>query len=195
MLYYPSEDADPVRSWDAIREARSAAVSVTTSVNGQNAVISIADSWAKSMELNWNMVKLFHPEKIKEAERRGKGILTNGMFAIGQRGSVSVALRTIRLNNNSVVSDVVPLPCAADDPCAAGELSVFYEFLRRTSDRARSGEDLPTSPKLKVIRLVDLTIAYDQTGNVGGPIDALQLDPDGRITWFQKKKWCPEDDR
>ena len=194
---YPADTSDPVHPWDAIREARRASVgTVIIPANSQDAVNRIADAWVTSMVLNWKSVKKFHPEKVKEAARRGKGILTNGIFATANNGTISVTLRTIRLAHNMVVPETVPMPCVVDVPCASGELDIFNEFTGRTSDRAKGREgDLPSSPRSKVIRLVALTITYDKTGKVGGPIDALQLGMNGRITWFQQKDWCPEDDR
>jgi hypothetical protein len=190
---YPADSTDPVPAWDAIREARTAANIPRAPSNSGDAVVRIADAWAKQMETKWNLVKRFHPEKLREAELHGKGVLTNGIFAVGGGDSVSFTVRSIRSENANITWEAPPITCTL---CASGELGVFLEFAGRTSDRAKSHEgDLPASPLLTVVRLVDLTIAYDKSGNVGGPIDALRLARDGRITWFQKKRDCAENYR
>lgn len=192
---YPADASDLMRPWDAIREARNAADSAAPAAYGEghDVVTSIADEWAKSMRLKWESLQLFHPDKLRGAEQRGKGILTRGIFASAKDGSVSLTMRVIESNNGTITSDTPPIPCTL---CATGELDIFNEFAARVTARSKSSDgDLPTAPMLKVIRLVDLTIAYDVTGNVGGRIDALSLSPDGHITWFQKKNDCPENHR
>jgi hypothetical protein len=195
---YPADSVDPVHSWDAIHEARLASDATNGRVfaNAQDVAVSIADIWARSMERNWNMVNIWYPEKVREANKRGKGVLTSGLFATGKKGAVSLAARYIKFNG-SVYSEVVPIAdiCTNGKPCGLGELDIFFEFLLRTSDRAKKEKALPTSPILQVMRLVHLTIAYDRSGTVGGPIDALQLRPDGRVTWSRQKKDCPENHR
>lgn len=86
-------------------------------------------------------------------------------------------------------------------PCAAGMTKIVSEYDLGTSERARK-ETWSASPKVlkwmgpgaaRIIRLVDLTVAYDERiGTVGGPIDALELFPNGGLRWIQRKQNCPE---
>jgi hypothetical protein len=42
------------------------------------------------------------------------------------------------------------------------------------------------------IGLVQLTIEYQHGTSVGGPINAAELEPDGRMRWYARKQSCPE---
>jgi hypothetical protein len=48
------------------------------------------------------------------------------------------------------------------------------------------------------MRFVDLTVQYDQETvngqkDVGGPIDAVEMDQDGSVRWFALKPNCKKD--
>jgi hypothetical protein len=87
------------------------------------------------------------------------------------------------------------------EPCATGKTQVAGEFIRVTSERARQEKaHFTASAKLlarasaatiRVVRLADLTIAYDNSGTVHEPIDGLELFNDGSIRWFSRKDDCP----
>jgi len=192
---YPAVPDDKVKPWSVVSEAKRAASTIRKRHihDIRIAVVEIANIWTKRMENNWNAIKLAHPEKVKEAEERGKGMLSNGFFAIGRNGNLVAVARSIKSSNSVISSEVLPIDkmCPINVPCASGETDIFTEFGKRTSERAKA-ERLPDSPKLKVIRLVELTIAYDKTHNTGGPIDAVQLTPQGKIVWFQRKPSCPD---
>ena len=44
----------------------------------------------------------------------------------------------------------------------------------------------------RTMRLVDLTAMYHQGNDVGGPVDAVQLNNDGSVEWYKRKPNCPE---
>jgi len=195
---YPIDPSDPVHPWDAIHDARLALDVTPVGGNAQDMAASIADTWARKIVFDWNMVKIWHPEVVRWADKVNNGTLTSGLFATTKDGIVGLAARHIKLNGDRVSFEVVPLTeiCGFERLCGFGRLDIFFEFGNRTSDRARGAEGtMPNSFRLQVLRMVDLTIAYDKTGTVGGPIDSLQLSPDGRITWFHQKQDCPENHR
>jgi hypothetical protein len=80
------------------------------------------------------------------------------------------------------------------------------EFLAGKTDRAiKEAEEwnrkmLAMAPDQrdvrKAIRLVELSITYHpaaQMADIGGKIDAVQLEPSRTITWVQNEKKCPQD--
>ena len=186
-------------------EAKTSAAIDSLPVDANQRLKIIADAWSEQMKMRWTTIRIFHPEVVTWAEQSGEGILTAGIFALAVRGKMSVEFRQIKSTSGTITYDVVPASaiCASERPCGAGKLGIMLEFGMMTSERSKR-EHLTASPELsqvmdrsllEVIRLVDLTIAYDGSGSVGGPIDALQLAPDGRIKWFQKKNDCPENHR
>jgi hypothetical protein len=184
---------DPAGRWDAIHEAKQVVGLPSGRIDPSN-IDGIADECR--MVDKWKTVKFWHPEQLKIAEIRGKGALTVGIFASAANGVVAVAVREIHSSNSILTVKNAPVAalCANESPCGAGELDILLEFGGLASERAKRERLIP-SPELartydhsliEVIRLVD---------HVGGPIDALGLSPDGRITWFQKKNDCPENHR
>jgi hypothetical protein len=85
--------------------------------------------------------------------------------------------------------------------CAIGEVAIVDEFVNLTSERAKEETQSWKPPKksdpkdydiLKTIRLVELTIQY-HNDDVGGSVDAVQMDKDGGVHWFAIKKNCAKD--
>jgi hypothetical protein len=200
---YSSGKGNRAPSWDAIQEAKRAALKGRMSSTSAQTVEVTADSWATKMLANWNAIKMWHPDSIKEAEKIGKGVLTTGIFAAGKSGTISLAFRQIKSTNGTISSDAprVSEYCAMGRPCGAGDADILDELSGLTGSERAAKEQLPACSavftncdpaSLEVIRLVDLTIARHPHGGVGGPVDALQLGLDGRITWLQRKKNCAE---
>jgi hypothetical protein len=191
-------------TWDAIEDAkRIARIYAYGLPGGSGATVSaIADLWASNLQSDWRNVYAFYPDRVIEAAKMGKGILTNGLFAFSQNGIIAFTIRSITFSDQGIQISMPPIPDCTSEPCASGMTDVPLEFIKVTSQRAREEKKrFKVIPSLlartsfdmvRAVRLVDLTITYDPSGMVGGPIDALELFEDGSIRWFSRKCNCPE---
>jgi hypothetical protein len=201
---YPAAISDLSPSWSSINEAKSAILFHSLLVGSQTSEVmttSIADQWARNMVTNWQILSLHHPEKIREAAERGHGILTQGLFALAFNEQITITTREIDFQDGRVVSSAFQgIDNCMAGPCAFGRTEIFVEFNAGVSERAKKDSFAAPADALKkasfellrAIHLVDLTIAYDKSEEVGGAIDAIELFDDGSVHWYQKKENCPD---
>jgi hypothetical protein len=139
-----------------------------------------------------------HPQKRNRAVYTKELTHLNGIFACARKGTVAFTAVAVKSDSGIVTAKVITDFCKPNALCASGRLDIFNEFSGKTSARAKA-DDFQMSPDslkrgdialLEAIHFVDLTIAYDNTGEVAGPVDALSLFPDGRIEWFSPPKEC-----
>jgi hypothetical protein len=193
--YYPVAPGD-TPAWGYLDQARLASGEVrnlqpTDDVTA--AVTTVADNWSRRIEALWSVTIQKHRDEalwIVQQQQYGN-TLSHAVFAIGREGHIALSLRSVVLNFDGVhvVTEQASKICSLNAPCATGKTEVFYEFTRKTTVRSSHERPEPT-PILQVIRLVDLTIAYDTSGDVGGRVDALELSNGGHVTWHQRKENC-----
>jgi hypothetical protein len=201
---------DPAPAWDAIKEADAALLMnsssqplgfLTSNLDTATRVNAIADTWVRSMTLNWQLLYGLHPDIVKRFAEDEHGVLTIGIFAFAVGGTVSLTTRQIRFINGIIQSDAPNIVECSEHPCASGMTGIAAEYIFATSERAKN-ENWTASPEVlhwmgadmaHIIRIADLTVAYDKSGMVGGPIDALELAYDGSFRWIQRKDECPDD--
>jgi hypothetical protein len=199
--YIPFPGVDFAPAWDAIKEAEKALKTATISKGDASAKVNaVADAWAKNMQLDWQGLYLIHPDLVRKVALDEKQGLTHGVFAMEAEGQLALVARGIKFENGAITIESPEFVkyCWAPELCASGMLDIFNEYTRKTSQRAKDEKwEFPpsllerTSPDmLKIVKLVELTIAYDPSGTVGGKIDAVELDVDGSIHWFQNPN-CP----
>ena len=72
--------------------------------------------------------------------------------------------------------------------------SILADYARQ-GDAEWAKESQTIAPEardaFRLIRLIELTIAEDTSGTVGGPIDALELRRGGEVRWIARKDNCP----
>jgi hypothetical protein len=133
--------------------------------------------------------------------KKNNGQLTKGVFAIEVAGVVAIAYRSIIFADGGPTVDPADLPDCHAAPCALGKSDVYVEYvLTKQSERAKK-ETWKAPPSVlkkmspetfKIIRIADLTIAYEPSGTVGGKVDAVELWKNGSLHWIQKKSDCPD---
>lgn len=205
--YYIPPVSSGERPWDAIEEAKTAStIGVIGSTTVTEEIERIADAWAISMQANWNSFYLVHPDLVRETANEQKGLLTDGIFVEAKNGEMALTVRAIRFTNGLNLTSVETAHCEPTHWCASGQIDVFMEFANRTTPRAVMERDTwfkqfdsgsfraisSDRALLRTVRFVDLAIAYDITGTIGGPIDAIEMGKDGSIYWFMRKTQCPE---
>jgi len=201
--YIPG-DADVFRpSWNAVEEAKRVARIYGPGLPlGPGATVSaIADLWATNLQNDWRSLYAIYPDRVINQAKKGEGILTNGFFAFAQNGDIALTMRSITFGDRGIQISTTSLLYCGVQPCASGKIDVTMEFIKLTSDRAREEKKhFTVSPSVlarasfemaRAVRLVDLTITYDPTQTVGGPVDGLELFKDGSIRWFSRKDNCP----
>ena len=144
------------------------------------------------------------PDLVTKIAKPPDFALTTGIFAAARGGKIAWAIRNLDLVIDESRIAVNRSHCETGHFCASGHTDVFLEFARKTTPRALAearnwaiASDavlrwINNGNALAAIRYVDLTIAYDLSGLVGGPIDALEMRQDGSVRWFYRKANCPE---
>ncbi len=196
--YRPAKEGlDPAPAFDTVEEAHKAVRSRPNDAG--NNLNSVADARTSNMISDFRSLYDIHPEIVLEAAIKGKGTLANGLFAKAEKGKIVLAFRSITFSQdrlNLVMAESIPRDCAARI-CASGLTDVFEEYTSfpPKSERAKhEGIMNPTSSETaRIRRLVRLSILYTRPiGEVGGPIDVLELWNNGRIRWVSRKCTCPE---
>jgi hypothetical protein len=199
IVGYPNNGVfDLMPSWNVMDEARRAVIAermIGPTKTATDAVKRISEFWESNMLTRWSKMMLYHPDLVRYTASKNNGGLTHGIFAAARGGSIAIALTAIVFDNGNVkVEHPSNVDCTAN-PCASGIVDVYNKYMT-------SGKEFMTaSPKevaavgyelLRVIKLVDLTIAEDKSETIGGTIDALEFSNNGTIRWHYKKDNCPE---
>lgn len=165
----------------------------------------IANRWAAGAVKRLKAEAAIRPEQlIKHTENN---ILLIGVFAAAQQDdkiSVNVRMLTYSQEGGSIYigfDSVVFGPNVEMDIQGFGRTEIVDEFVHPVTPRAKreaeqwARESMRFSPdrrdQLRIIRLVDLTLAYHpRSETMHGPIDAVELRRGGQITWIQRKANC-----
>ncbi len=168
-------------------------------------VVGTAIEWGNIISSKFGGALLSHPEQVAEVARQGNGILTRAIIGGLNDDGTLILLQTIVKYEGGVLSspsaETTQITHCDKSYCAIGEVEVEQEFVNLTSERAKKEAKKWKPPKnskpadydiLRAMRLVDLTIQY-HGNDVGGPIDAVEMDKDGSVRWFAIKENCQKD--
>ncbi len=189
MDYTPISGNDKTQSWSAFEIARRVVKAVP---NGD--LRSIADAWASQMK---TQLEALGPRRVGDLSLSHNDNIANGVFATARDGLISVATRSLKLENGTF--QIEPGEDLSDgDLGAVGEIAVYSELLGPPPPRTltKGDPDWPhdISPKRdatdRVKLVANLTAKWDTSGYVGGPIDIIELWSDGTIHWISQKPPC-----
>ena len=195
--YRPAKEGfDPATAFDNIEEAGKA-ISSQLSKNAGDDLNEIADSWAKNIVKDFQSLYAIHPEIVLEGAQRGRDTLANGLFARAINGEIVLAFRSVTFNlgrSDRFAVEAIPQDCAAKI-CATGMAGVFDEYTKSPPETERAKREGILGPTVdetsRITRLVRLSVLYTEPqGEVGGPIDVLELWKNGRIHWVSRKTNC-----
>jgi hypothetical protein len=216
--YSHNVENDPVPEWLNIDEAHRAYTETFDKFGtGKGHVEDTANEWGSLVAYRFNYLNTFHPELIGQAQQvqtlGADGAIAAAMFGgVDKGGNLVLFQSRIKVRSRSFLPPIQTLSLISQDLtaetmsvgcpksfCAIGEIEIFKEFIGGTSQRAMDEARTWKPPKrsrpenfdiLKTMRFVELTISLHGV-DVGGPIDALQLNKDGTVRWFARKKNCP----
>src|SRR4029077_17580065 len=217
-VYEKGSRGDRVGSWTNTEENRRAydAASLLYATS-HDRVVGAATEWGKSISSHFQSLFFWHPEKIAFVTQGGSGILTRALIGgLDDSGNLILVQTLVMFKGQpspALFPNPYPYPLAVGPApypvtnvvscrgyCAIGEIEVEQEFVNLTSERAKKEAKEWKPPKraktadydiLRTRRLVELTIEY-HAGDVGGSIDIVQMDKDGRVHWYAIKENCSE---
>lgn len=189
-----SNASEARRSYDAVLEKYS-------SVQGRLRDIAIGTAEA----LKSRFLYLYSKHRTTFDRAAGKSGSLTKLF-MGGAGINGLELYEIEIiaakqtAQSAVESHVARIGCqSTQNICAIGRVDIAEELLAGKTERSRaaavawsSGDPSKFHDLRRVVRIIELTIQHDASGTVGGPIDAVQLNPDGSIEWYARKRNCPE---
>jgi hypothetical protein len=196
---------DLSKTWDARGQINAALskhpIKPDTPVREQ--IDAIADAWADIVKSDWLATYVIHPEQVRQIAVRQNGGLSLGIFALALGNQINITERRVSFADGYVSTDKPSIGFCRFGPCAAGTTDIFEEYISGKTERA-AAERYDASPEVirsvgrdmaKIIRLVDLAVAFDKSGTIGGKIDAVELSLGGGKRWLQRKEQCAEDDQ
>jgi len=138
-----------------------------------------ATNWGKAIVGRWDSMYLWNRVKVKAQVMHGA--LTVAVFGgIDHDGRLRLAQTKVNFDEfalKPITATTTPIECPHSF-CAIGRIEIVGEFTDQTTGRAKQEmiqwgqQEWPTEDieLHKTIRLVDLTIAYDTSGEVGGQL-------------------------
>jgi hypothetical protein len=200
-VFMKGSTSDPVEGWDnseiANRAARESRYDLDKTVL----------SWSSILADHWKSAYLWHSDMVIHAAEIGNGVITVGLFFQAETGkykAVAVTFDRSRLEPIQMqLGDLSACwPCGQQDGariCVVGRIEAVDSICSK-SKGARdiignmSLDSLKTTNEsaLLAIRLVDLAASLTATKDVGGKIDAIEIEK-GALHWIARKPNCPED--
>jgi hypothetical protein len=190
--YISSESSDSIRTWSAHDQVK---ISIPQKwpkpipADAKEALSRLTTLWASRMKDRWQKTFLAHPEILRSVSTKQRnGVLTKGIFALAFKRQIAIAMVEMMYTESGVTAVFHnDMNCWAGITfCAMGETEIALKYVSLGSFM------LDSDQLSRVTRLAELTVSEDKSGEVGGPIDAVEMSNDGTITWRQKKEVCPE---
>jgi hypothetical protein len=160
----------------------------------------LALAWRNSTALHLARLRQSNLKQFRDA--MGDDIRANAVFATAVGNGVRAVYVEATLTKAGDVSVVGPAPIKCGvKPCILGYSQIADEYLSLSSQRAKDDVDRwereatglseIERARRRAVNLVEVTIAYDPTRHVGGPVDVLELHAGQRVKWIRRKPWCP----
>jgi hypothetical protein len=209
VVTYSNQVANPlgsVPSWNNYAEVRASYERIIQQFStAATHMTDIAIDYASDLRSKWAGAAIYNRAFVSNAAAvQGGNRLTAAFFAgYDGSGKARVAQVLITFNErdllNPVGMEVGLITCPVQNFCAIGRPEIVAEFLQTSTDRAMVDTKLwrPPSTTLwddidleRTVHLVELTIRY-QGDDVGGEIDAVELDRGNDARWYRRKDNCP----
>ena len=211
--YKSLDDRDSVQSWTNIEEVHRAYDKASLQYSTDYDRFSgTAWEWGNSISAHFESLLLANPGSVR-ADGGKSGVLTQSFMGWLESDGAPMLLYTRIVFHDgpfpSISHETIPVlhDCGLVKPyCPIGHEEIVTEFVNLTSERAKQEANTWMPPKnsrpadydlLKTKRLVDLTIQYHvpkagRPSEVGGKIDAVEMDTGGSMRWFVKEN-CAKD--
>jgi hypothetical protein len=181
-----------VTPWNARTEAEKAFKFAdsfkTASLTDKLAIV--ANTWSEAAKSHFTQLSIFAPKELDPDQ----GKMSRAAFITVSGGKFSYALIDVTYDGHTVGIDR-PRLGAGQDTFAMGQVDLVPKYITRPptqwhfSDLLLKTIDIRT---LRMMKAVDMVAAYDPSGIVGGPVDAVELWQDGSVHWVARKSNCPE---
>jgi hypothetical protein len=193
-----------IPSWSTAEEARRAFQSVQArNPDTDGWTGDVAVDLAKHLAGRFSALLKWERSSVVEAAAENGALAVALLGGRGYNGHPELFQVAVTFGNATpaIAWKVSTVTCPLNDVCAIGKTDVVTEFAGMTSARARwetaswATDDAETAARdyavRQAMRLVQLTMKYQQGTSVGGPIDAAELEPEGRVRWYARKQNCP----
>jgi hypothetical protein len=202
FLGYASKGpGDPVTSWRVMDLAHLAARAYPVAAGHLR---EIAEAWGELIATNTKLLYSKYPKMVTSMAHSQMGVIAVGTFGGFDTSRQLVLFMTeIRLNPSvsvPVTTKTIQAKCAPHNFCASGRIDIFTEFDNITSQRSidesrmwrPSSLDLGDYDLLRTIRFVELASMFHRGNDIGGPIDAVELQRSGALRWYAQKPNCQQ---
>lgn len=206
---FEPEPGKPGNAWSAYDEPGKLADELP---DIDDPVYGLAELWGKSLEKHVNRAFEVNPGPMMDFLRKEGGqTLTTGMFAGRTRQGQSVIYKAdlncnCTGNSRRTSLEILPLPLPASTRGVAigsqEALDLWDELGKGNSERAQAsfnqletgdaGRSGPKKLEAMAVASLEFILKYSRGGDIGGPIDAVEMTPAGDIHWIQRKGNCPD---
>jgi len=206
---YKRGSLDPFPGWYNSDLARRAVREMGSADKDPDVEIKdVASTWANTLALYWNRAYRSNRDVVIQASKPGAGLIAGSVFAEARNGAIHWRFVGVGLNPTAdppIQAFTGELhdcwPCGnGEKACAMARPVIPAEFCTQSTQRAQDeAAKWKPSPELlgkvaretlHTVRMVDITVALDPIGGLGGRTDALELYNDGTIKWVFRKDNC-----
>lgn len=194
-----------VPGWDNISIARNAYIKIASIKGGISGNLAdMAKEWSTQVASRFNTMALMRPDVFKGMLPQAGAFTVAHLGGFDARGNLVLFAMTVSPSTSRTSAEPdtwAVASCPDQNFCALGVVNIVSEFANASSERAKTEvaewkAPAGSSPRdydmFKTMRMVELTIRYNQGQDVGGDIDGVQLSHDGSLHWQAQKKNCPE---
>lgn len=212
--YKKVNPADTIESWNNIDVARDALQNATKGMIVDDTYMeAVSAYWGAIIKNHWNLLCLFNRSKCAAdvgllSIAPQEQLLTDGIF-VGGKGLIIKGASVYF--SSDLTKSFAPVdyrigtslgncwPCGQGERiCAAGShVDIAAQFCSEQKPRTKLSVRtalIGADEHVKLaVEIVEKTIdAYERTaGDVGGPVDAITITKDGKISWNARKHECP----
>jgi len=177
--------------------------------HGKVNLATVSDVWAKAIVQKWQVRFGASRDEVIHAAVVGNGVLTVGFFAQAAGGTIEWMIELIRLDApytqpvfSSTARDLAFCwPCGQPSGkrlCVGGMVDIAKQVCSELDSRRSAGKSSPkaeqgwTSDEALPVSVAETIAARDLSGEIHGPIDAIELTKAGKLRWLRKKGNCPD---
>ena len=176
--------------------------------HGKINMATISDDWTKTIVQKWQIQLGIDREHVIQAAEGGHGALTVGFFAQAVAGTIDWIVDIVKFDfpyTQSITSLSIKKlsfcwPCgqtSGEQLCAGGEVDIATQVCseldshKSVSKLASKAERGWAADEILPVSVAETVADRDRSGDIHGPIDAIELTKAGKIRWLRRKSNCP----
>jgi hypothetical protein len=198
-------------SWDVLAIAQNIFTGLKYKSTSDDLPYAFSVAWGKALENQFSRELRLRPNDTLANKSKDEGPTLASGIVTGRAKAGNIVIYIVKINYSplrsgqfSVHSELTPF--APPGTVTLGRAEISNEITSGVTARGiqwrneLTAQNMRSSARMRdaipAIRIVELSISYLPIrppltiNDVGGPVDAVKLTPDGKIDWIQRKQYC-----